>query len=345
MQRLHILRPFGVIAAAIMVGGPLAVAHRAAAQVAGLSGTLIVTNKSPSTATIIDVATGRALATLPTGQGPHEVVMSKDGRVAVVSDYGAQGPGGNTLTVIDVPALRVARTIDLGQYRRPHGLAFLPGDSLVAVTSEATGNVVIAHVAEGAVRRAIPTRQNGSHMVGVVADGSLMYTGNIGSNSVSELNGRTGEFVRTFDVPAQPEAINVTPDGSEVWVGSNATGRVSVLDPRSGTVTTAAEGLGWPYRVLFTPDRALVFLPDLRNEELRVLDRASRRELGRLTFSGGGPQGITVTPDGRWVLQSLSRQARVAIIDVGTRSVVGHIPAGETPDGIAYSTRVQAGTR
>ena len=78
------------------------------------------------------------LATLPTGQGPHEVAISRDGSVAVVTDYGAQGPGGNTLTVIDVPGQRVARTIELGQYRRPHGIVFLPGDSLVAVTSEAS---------------------------------------------------------------------------------------------------------------------------------------------------------------------------------------------------------------
>jgi len=316
-----------------------------AVQVAGVAGTLVVTNKAPSTATIIDVASGRALATLPTGQGPHEVVMSADGRVAVVTDYGAQGPGGNTLTVIDVPGRRVARTIDLGQYRRPHGVAFLPGDSLVAVTSEASRNVLVVHVAEGAIRRAIPTQQNGSHMVGVVADGWRLYTGNIGSNTVSELNGRTGEFVRTFEVPAQPEAINVTPDGAEVWVGSNATGRVSVVDPRSGTVTTAAEGLAWPYRVLFTPDRRLVLLPDLRNEELRFLERSTRRELGRLTFPDGGPQGITITPDGRYVFQSLSRQGRVAIIDVGTRAVVGHLSAGETPDGVAYGTRVIDGAR
>ena len=314
------------------------------AQVAGLGGALVVTNKSPATATIIDVASGRALATLPTGQGPHEVVMSKDGRVAVVTDYGAQ-TGGKTLTVIDVPGLRVTRTIDLGQYTRPHGIVFLPGDSLVAVTSETTGNVVIVSVAAGAVRRAIPTKHNGSHMVAVVADGSLMYTGDIGSNTVSELNARTGEYVRSFDVPAQPEAVNVTPDGAEVWVGSNATGRVSVVDPKTGTVTTAAEGLGWPYRILFSPDRRFAFLPDLRGETLRFLDRASRAELGRLTFPGGGPQGITVTPDGRYLFQSLSREGRVAIIDVSKREVVGHLSAGETPDGVAYGTRAVAPTR
>ena len=325
---------------AVVVVSLATLAPAAVAQVAGLSGTLVVTNKTPATATIIDVATGRVHATLPTGQGPHEVAISGDGRVAVVTDYGAQGPGGNTLTVIDVPAKRVARTIELGTYRRPHGIRFLPGDSLVAVTSEASRNVLVVHVAEGAVRRVIPTGQAGSHMVGVVADGSRLFTGNIGSNSVSELNGASGELVRTFEVPAQPEAINVTPDGAEVWVGSNATGRVSVLDPKSGNVVTAAEGLGWPYRVLFTPDLKTVMLPDLRNEELRFLDRASRRELSRLTFSGGAPQGITITPDGRYVFQSLSQQGRVAIIDVATRAVVGQLGAGDTPDGGVYTARV-----
>ena len=38
----------------------------------------MVTNKTPATATILDVASGRVLATLPTGQGPHEVVLSAE---------------------------------------------------------------------------------------------------------------------------------------------------------------------------------------------------------------------------------------------------------------------------
>src|SRR5678816_1315844 len=118
----------------------LATSTVASSQTPGLTGTLVVTNKTPSTATIIDVASKRTLATLPTGNGPHEVVISSDGRLAVVSDY--SGQPGRTLTVIDVPALRVVRTIDLGQYNRPHGMVFLPGDSIVIVTSEASGNVV-----------------------------------------------------------------------------------------------------------------------------------------------------------------------------------------------------------
>lgn len=309
-----------------------------AAQVPGLSGTIVVTNKSPSTATIVDVATGTTLATLPTGNGPHEVVVSRDGRTAVVTDYGTGPAPGGTLTVIDVAGLRVARTIALAEYPRPHGIVFLPGDSLVVVTSEAARAVVIVDVRSGRIVKGIPTDQAGSHMVGVAADGVRAWTGNIGSNTVTELDLRAGRALRSITVPAQPEAINVTADGAEAWVGSNATGRVSVVDARAGTVTTVAEGLGWPYRVLFSPDARLALIPDYRGEELRFVDRASKRELGRIALTGAGPQGISITPDGKHVLLSLSTQARVAIIDVATRAVVGHLEAGETPDGVAYST-------
>ncbi len=302
------------------------------------AGTLVVTNKTPSTATIIDIATNRILATLPTGGGPHEVAMSSDGRLAVVTNYGV--PPRNTLTVIDVPGLRVVRTVDLGSYTAPHGIVFLPGDSLVVVTSEATRNIVIVNVVAGAVRKAISTDRPGSHMVGVTANGTRAYTGDIGANTVTELDLAEGKALRRFEVPAQPEAINVTPDGAEVWVGSNATGKVSVVDLSSGSVSTAAEGFGWPYRMLFSPDRKMVIMPDLRGNEVRFVERASRRELGRLAFPSAGPQGITITPDGKYVFQSLSTEARVAIVDPSTRQVIGYLAAGQTPDGVAYTSRV-----
>jgi len=332
MNRKRWSRSAGVTAAALVSAVSIAAAQP--------RGTLVVTNKTPSTATIIDIAGNKILATLPTGAGPHEVTISSDGSLAVVTDYG--GAPRRTLTVIDVPGLRVARTIDLGQYTAPHGIVFLPGDSLVAVTSEATRNVVVVNVVAGAVRRAIATEEAGSHMVGVTADATHAYTGNIGGNTVSELDLRAGRISRRFPVPAQPEAINVTPDGKEVWVGSNATGVVSVVDLATGSVSPAAEGFGWPYRVLFSPDTRTVMLPDLRREELRFVDRASKRELGRLPFPGGGPQGIAITPDGRYLFQSLSREGRIAIVEAAGRKVLGYLAAGETPDGVAFTARVIA---
>lgn len=338
-----VFRPTAPLIAAALLASllatPLTPSH-ARAQPPGLRGTLVVTNKTPGTATIIDVASKRILATLPTGHGPHEIVLTRDGRTAIVSDYGTGPAPGSTLTFIDVPGKRVTRTVSLGEYRRPHGLVLMPGDSVVAVTSEANRALLLVRVANGEIAKVIPTAQNGSHMVGITASGTRGWTGNIGSNTVSELDLVAGQSLRTIAVPAQPEAINVTPDGNEVWVGSNATGRVSVVDTKTGAVTTAAEGFGWPYRVLYSPDNRLVLMPDLRKEELRFIDRASRRELGRLSLPGKAPQGIIFAPDGKHVFLSFSQAAAVAVIDVATRQIVGEIGAGDTPDGVVYTPTV-----
>src|SRR5687768_9380285 len=105
------------------------------AAAAAPSGTLLVLNKSDDTMSLIDLASNEVRATLPTGDGPHEVAVSSDGKTAVVTNYGDNASPGKTLTVIDVPAKKVLRTIDLGSYSRPHGIVWLQGDE-VAVTVE-----------------------------------------------------------------------------------------------------------------------------------------------------------------------------------------------------------------
>ncbi len=310
----------------------------AAIPPAGLAqtGTLVVVNKAASTASIIDLASGETVATLPTGTGPHEVAITRDGRTAVVTDYGDRSPN-NTLTVIDVPRLRVARTIDLGEYRRPHGIAFLPGDSLVAVTSEVAEAVVIVRASDGAIVRTIPTGQGGSHMLAITGDGQTIYTGNIRDGTVSQLDLASGRRTELYQTPPQPEAITVAADGREVWVGSNSEGTVSVVDVESGAVQPAADGFSWPYRILITPDSRHVLIPDFRAHELRIVDRASRATLDVLPFGGAGPQGITLSSDGRFAFQAMSLEDRIAVIDLATRTVVRHVEAGARPDGVAYT--------
>ena len=314
----------------------------AASSLDAQTGTLVVTNKAANTASIIDVGSGTTLATLPTGRGPHEVVLSSDGTTAAVTDYGDQ-VANNTLTVIDVPGLRVVRTIDLGAHSRPHGIAFLPGDSLVAVTSEHTQSVVLVRIGDGGIASVLPTGQGGSHMLAVTGDGATIYTGNIRDGTVSQLDVRSGARTRLYDTPPQPEAINVTPDGREIWVGSNSEGKVSVIDAQTGEVDEALQGFSFPYRILFTPDLHHVLIPDFRRHELRIVDRTSRKAVEVLTYDGAGPQGITMSPDGATIYLSFSLENRVAVIDFASRAVVKSIPTGDGPDGVAYSTRVFAG--
>src|SRR5689334_24441354 len=114
-------------------------------------GTIVASNMRDNTATIIDAASGGVLATLATGEAPHEVATTHDGKWAVVSNYGTRERPGNSITVIDLTTLGVARTIDLGEYRRPHGMAFFPGDTTLAVTSEVSRAVLLVDFRSGHV--------------------------------------------------------------------------------------------------------------------------------------------------------------------------------------------------
>src|SRR5690606_39213466 len=96
----------------------------------------------------------------------HEIAVSEDGKTAAIANYGDAANPGKTLTIVDVPRKKVLRTIDLGNYSRPHGIAWLPDDE-VAVTVEASKALLIVGVNDGKVKQAIATDQLGSHMVAV----------------------------------------------------------------------------------------------------------------------------------------------------------------------------------
>jgi YVTN family beta-propeller protein len=143
------------------------------------SGTLLVLNKSDNTVSLIDLANRKVVATVPTGIGPHEVAVSPNGKLAVVANYGAQTPG-SSLTVIDIPAKKVLKTIELGEYRRPHGIVWLKGDE-VALTAEANKALLVVDVNTGKVLSNVVTDQNVSHMVVVSPKHAKAFVANIGS--------------------------------------------------------------------------------------------------------------------------------------------------------------------
>src|ERR1017187_5575874 len=98
----------------MMAAGVLAAAGNGAAQTP--SPALLVLNKEGSLA-IVDPATRKVVGRVPTGESPHEVVASSDGKLAFASNYGDATPG-NSISVIDLAA-RKERRLDLGPLRRP----------------------------------------------------------------------------------------------------------------------------------------------------------------------------------------------------------------------------------
>ena len=320
-------------------------------------GTLIVANKSEATVSLVDTGSGEVVATLPTGEGPHEVAVSPDGRTALVANYGTRGAPGSTLTVIDLPGKRVAKTIDLGAHRRPHGLAFLPGGRQAAVTAEGSKALLVVDVVAGKVEAAIGTGAEVSHMVALAPGGERAYVANIGSGSatVIDLAGRA----KLADVATGEgaEGIAVTPDGKQVWVTNREAGTVTLIDPGTLEVAATVPSPGFPIRAEATPDGKHVLVTNAEANELTVIDAAERKAVRRVEldlaagdtegrlfgdqFGGSSvPVGIEIAPDGKTAWIAHSNADAVQVLDLETWKPAGVLRAGKEPDGMAYTPLV-----
>ena len=324
-----------------------------AAPAQAQQGTLIVLNKADATASLIDLASGHVAATLPTGHAPHEVAVSPDGRWAVVSNYGAQQPG-NTLTVLDLTRRAVARTVDLGAYQRPHGLAWTGDGRRVVVTAEASRAVLVVDATRWQVDRAISTDSLGVHMVAVSADGRRAYAASIPAGSVVMLDLDRGLAVRTTRTGAGSEGIAAAPNGHEVWVANRVANTIGILDAATLALEDTLPSAVFPIRVRFTPDGRRALVSNARSGEVRLFDVATRKPLATiripfdstraaLTMLGAQlagsavPIGVLATPDGRHAYVAASAMGEVLELDLETHAITRHIPTGHEPDGLGFS--------
>lgn len=319
-----------------------------------LADTLLVANKSEATLSFVDLETGEVVATLPTGSGPHEVAVSPDGKTAVVANYGGQSPG-SSLTVVDVPAAKVVRTLDLGEHERPHGIHFLADGERLVVTVEQSKAVLVVDVATGEIEGEIETGQEISHMVALDAKSQRAYVANIGSGSMTALDLAAGERLGTVATGEGAEGIAVTPDGSQVWVTNRGADTVTLVDPESLQVVTTLESTSFPIRAEATPDGRWVLVTNARTGDLTVIDTEARkvartvelnlrakdtegRVLGDRFGESSLPIGIEIAPDGKRAYIAHAGADRIQVLDLDSWQPRGTLTAGREPDGMGYST-------
>jgi YVTN family beta-propeller protein len=322
-------------------------------DVSARAGLLVVANQQGASATILDAATLKTVATVPVGQGPHEVAISTDGRWAVVTNYGVQGTAGNTLSVIDLAAETpgVVRTIDLGQYQRPHGAAFVQSGMKLLVTSETSQRLLLLDFISGRIDTAMATNGRGSHMVTVQRDGRRAWTSNIADGTVTEFDVDTRTSKRTFAVAANVEGISATPGGVQVWVGSNTAKSVTVVNGADAKILGTITGFGQPYRVGVSRTGRVALVSDPPSNRIWIYDVGTRKELAQIDLAGqtgvgspaaqAGPEGITFDPIADYAYVTLHGTNQVVAIDLRSRKVMGFGSVGAGPDGIGFSPYVR----
>ena len=300
---------------------------------------LLVLDKEDNMLSIIDPATSKTVARIPTGEGPHEIAASDDGKMAFVANYGGRTPG-DTISVMDLVAQKELRRVDLGALRRPHGIVF--SDGKVWFTAEQNRLIARYDPAANQIDWLLGIGQNGTHMLLFSKDRSMLFTSNIGSDSITMLQHGSDPYVWTatnVSVGKGPEGGDISPDGREYWAANSNDGSVSIIDVAAKKVVQTLDvKTGHSNRLKFTRDGKLVLISDPGNHGLVALDAASRKEVKRLNV-GRQPEGILIAPDGAHAYIAVAGEKNVGVLDLKTLEVIARISTGNGPDGMAWAVR------
>lgn len=299
--------------------------------------TLVVVNRDDSTVSIIDPNEMKVLATVPTGDSPHEVIVTADGKTAVVSNYGAQ-KAGTSLSIIDLETQKETKRVDLLPMMRPHGLVEISGK--IYFTAEVNNVVGRYDLAKDKVDWIVGTGQTASHMLVVTPDQKKIYTANVAVDTVTAIEfgavPPAGSKVTHIPVGKQPEAIDISPDGKEVWVGLNAENAIDVIDTASKKTVKQIKLGERPYRVRFTPNGKQVVATMPNTKEIIIIDAASREEIKRIKLESF-PLGLIFSKDGKLAFISATQNDFVFKIDLEKAEVIGKVETGKASDGIALA--------
>jgi YVTN family beta-propeller protein len=301
-----------------------------------LLATLLVLNKADSNLAFVDPSTLQVTAKVPTGNAPHEVATSTDGRVALVANYGTGPEPGTTISIVGIADRKELRRLAI-PLLRPHG-TFAIG-SHIYFTAEGSHAIARYDVPSGAIDWIQGSDANGTHMLIVMPGEKKIYTANIGSDSVSVIDlANAPRIIRVsaIAVGKGPEGIDLSPDGKEIWVAHRGDGGLSIIDTATDKIVqTIAMGTKMANRVKFTRDGKRVIVSDPPSNQLLVYD-ASSRQLVKKIESEAGPEGILIAPDGKRAFIACSAAGKVAVLDLDSLAFTGSVATGKDPDGMAW---------
>lgn len=244
-----------------------------------------------------------------------------------------------------------ANDSQVGQHKTALGYFMLVDGTLAVVdlsTFEKVNRVKVSH--------------NAVHQVAVMRDNRTVYTGDPDTGKLLKLTfSEDGTAVSQKEIGQSPvllHAFFVSPDGATVAVTSRhelkstlgfafanqADDSILLIDTVTDTVSSPIK-LQSPASAEFSPDGQTLYVANAHHQTLSVVDVASQKEIQRLPVADGagedvgqiGPDGLSVSPDGRYVATANLDLKTVTIFDTETFAKPAVINGAMLPHDVRFT--------
>ncbi|MDX1934435.1 MAG: alkaline phosphatase family protein [Capsulimonadales bacterium] len=291
--------------------------------------------------TVFDLNSGAKTASLLFPQGSRDglyyglaAVRNSDGSYTV---YAGQG-GNDAVVVLSLTAdgKTLSRTATIDGPRKEDIRKLQPGDTPAGV-AVAGNRLFVANNTPSVfatMKGLAPVREHGTVSVYDLTTKKEIHRFDFGSIS---------------PLPNYPFAIAALNDGSVVFVTSQRDGRVyalatgNVTPTQPPTLLASIETGGHPCALLFNADQSRLYVANATADTVSILDVPSRKVIGTIKLRpetvadlpGVSPVGLALSPDESTLYVACGDLNAVAQVDVRTRRVLGFLPTGWYPTGVA----------
>jgi YVTN family beta-propeller protein len=280
---------------------------------------------------------GKLESTVPVGPHPHQMALSTDGRYLYITCEGAtktENPssGGNSISIIDVNARKRMADINLGEFRRPHGIDLDPATGHLAVTTEQPDQLLLIDPVKRTVLRHFATRGNTSHMVTLGPGAKWAFVSNSGTSNVSAINLSTGAS-KLIATGNRPEGSVLSRNGKELYVCNRDGNSITVIDiDRQSAVATFPTGKG-PVRIAITPDGNTLVYAMMQDRKIGFANPRTRAQIDYMILPET-PASLRLAPNGLHAFTASEDSDVVYIISMTQKRIIQdiHTAEGAGPD-------------
>ena len=302
-------------------------------------GKLVASNTADDTISIIDLKSFEIRATLKLGAAPEHMELSPGGELLAVGNI-----DGGTISLVSLSEEReIARVPGLNH---PHNMTFSPDGSRLYVANLGAGYVSVIDVAQARIIDEIPVAEprlivaNAGHdeYQGIInvtasADGRLGFAAHGETGSLAVIDLVTGEKLRSLALGDRPWRAYGAAQGRYMVVPNNGEGTISVISTETLDVVATLPGAAGVTGVNSDPEGKTAFVISRTENKLVLIDLDKLAPAGEIALPGGPETGV-ISPHGEKLYVALSGVAKIAVIDVPGRKLLGMIDnVGKEPWG------------
>ena len=187
--------------------------------------TVYVSNEKGNSITVLDSATLEVKETIPVGQRPRGIILTKDGKYLLIC-----ASDDDTVQILDVAKREVVGDLPSGP--DPELPNIHPSGNPVYVSNEDDNLLTVIDLDQ---RRVVAEVHVGVEPegVGVSPDGKIVVSTSETTNMAHFIDTGTYEITDNVLVGQRPRFAEFTADGSQLWVTSEVAGTASVIDVKT----------------------------------------------------------------------------------------------------------------